>query len=412
MGISLSKCRALERLAAHTQLLPVLESGEETTLIGGQAVMEGVMMRAPHSYCVAVRKPNGEIVTETKPIEKLSEKNRLWKLPMLRGLATLGQAMVLGIKSLQFSANVQLEAEQEAKGEAVLDLVSVLSTLVGRLRRLTKVREAHEAALDGERPRLAAGGGHGDDEVPGSHRRGLLRDVIPGVGRAAYASGINDAGYTAMMIDVSGGAGVHAVARRGPAGDWTIAEGTGYSSGINHDGELTGSIHTGVASNLEAFRWNGGAVERLGTLGGPLAGGNAIVMKAAEQTPTTLAILCYLVQRAIADELGPTRAQRLAGVFQVVHGRGETVGKLALEEGDYDKVMFTGGTETGGLVGEIAGRRRKPVSLELGGHAAIVLLDDFDLDRAVAASQAPHLKHRRSPAWPCALPCPCRGRLR
>jgi uncharacterized protein YqhQ len=118
MGIPLSKCRALLRLAAHTQLLPVLESGEETTLIGGQAVMEGVMMRAPHSYCVAVRKPGGEIVTETKPIERLSEKNKLWMLPMLRGLATLGQAMVLGIRSLQFSANVQLEAEQEAKGEA------------------------------------------------------------------------------------------------------------------------------------------------------------------------------------------------------------------------------------------------------------------------------------------------------
>ena len=43
------------RMAAHIQMLPVLESGEET-LVGGQAVMEGVMMRAPHSYCVAVRK--------------------------------------------------------------------------------------------------------------------------------------------------------------------------------------------------------------------------------------------------------------------------------------------------------------------------------------------------------------------
>jgi uncharacterized protein YqhQ len=117
MAVSLSQWKVWVRLAAHTQLLPVLESGEETTLIGGQAVMEGVMMRAPHSYCVAVRKPDGQIVTETKAIEKLSEKNKLWKLPMLRGLATLGQAMVLGIKSLQFSANVQLEAEQEAKGE-------------------------------------------------------------------------------------------------------------------------------------------------------------------------------------------------------------------------------------------------------------------------------------------------------
>ncbi len=60
--------RAFVRLFAHIQLLPVLENGEETTLVGGQAVMEGVMMRSPHSYCVAVRKPNGEIVTEESPL--------------------------------------------------------------------------------------------------------------------------------------------------------------------------------------------------------------------------------------------------------------------------------------------------------------------------------------------------------
>ena len=50
--------RTFFRLFAHVQMLPILESGEET-LVGGQAVMEGVMMRAPHSYCVAVRKPSG-----------------------------------------------------------------------------------------------------------------------------------------------------------------------------------------------------------------------------------------------------------------------------------------------------------------------------------------------------------------
>jgi hypothetical protein len=59
------------RLAAHTQMLPVLEGGEET-LIGGQAVMEGVMMRAPHSYCVAVRKPNGELVFDQSPLPRVS----------------------------------------------------------------------------------------------------------------------------------------------------------------------------------------------------------------------------------------------------------------------------------------------------------------------------------------------------
>jgi uncharacterized protein YqhQ len=88
--------------------LPILESGEET-LVGGQAVMEGVMMRAPHSYCVAVRKPNGEIVTETQPLAKVSEKYPIFKLPVLRGLGTLGQAMSLGLKALRFSANASLD---------------------------------------------------------------------------------------------------------------------------------------------------------------------------------------------------------------------------------------------------------------------------------------------------------------
>jgi uncharacterized protein YqhQ len=108
--------RSFLRLAAHTQMLPVLESGEET-LIGGQAVMEGVMMRTPHSYCVAVRKPDGTIITEEQNIARVSEKYPIFKLPLLRGLGTLGQAMSLGVKALRFSANAALEAEQ-AQGSA------------------------------------------------------------------------------------------------------------------------------------------------------------------------------------------------------------------------------------------------------------------------------------------------------
>jgi len=102
--------RRFLRLSAHIQMLPVLESGEET-LVGGQAVMEGVMMRAPHSYCVAVRKPNGEIVTEQSPLPRVSEKYPIFRLPILRGLGTLGHAMYLGVKALQFSANVALGEE-------------------------------------------------------------------------------------------------------------------------------------------------------------------------------------------------------------------------------------------------------------------------------------------------------------
>ena len=114
-------------MVAHTQLLPVLESGEET-LIGGQAVMEGVMMRAPHSYCVAVRRPSGEIVTESNPIAKVSDKYPAFRFPVLRGIGTLGQAMSLGVRALRFSANTALE-DPNAKSESQRPVSSWLMAL-------------------------------------------------------------------------------------------------------------------------------------------------------------------------------------------------------------------------------------------------------------------------------------------
>src|ERR1051325_10376257 len=96
------------RMSAHLQMMPVLESGEET-LVGGQAVMEGVMMRAPHSYCVAVRKSTGEIVTGEEPLGRPSRKNSVFKYPLIRGVATLCQAMKLGYDALRFSTNVAIE---------------------------------------------------------------------------------------------------------------------------------------------------------------------------------------------------------------------------------------------------------------------------------------------------------------
>ena len=111
--------RELFRLAAHLHTLPALESGEET-LVGGQAVMEGVMMRAPHSYCVAVRKSSGEIVTDESPLNKVSEKYPFFKYPISRGLGTLGQAMCVGIKALRFSANAVLdEGDPKEKSQEI-----------------------------------------------------------------------------------------------------------------------------------------------------------------------------------------------------------------------------------------------------------------------------------------------------
>lgn len=111
----MSKLSGLLRLFAHTQLLPILENGEETTLVGGQAVMEGVMMRSPNSYCVAVRKPNGELVTEESPLSRLSDRYPAFKWPVLRGLGTLGQAMWLGMRALKFSTNCALADEAPTK---------------------------------------------------------------------------------------------------------------------------------------------------------------------------------------------------------------------------------------------------------------------------------------------------------
>jgi len=105
----LRSARQFFRLASHIQLMPVLESGEEL-LVGGQAVIEGVMMRAPHSYSVVVRRPDGSTVEERARLLRPSERRPIFKYPVFRGLGTLGQAMALGIKALRFSANAQIEA--------------------------------------------------------------------------------------------------------------------------------------------------------------------------------------------------------------------------------------------------------------------------------------------------------------
>jgi uncharacterized protein YqhQ len=87
---------------------------EDQIIVGGQAVIEGVMMRAPHSYAVAVRRPDGQIVAKSERLPALSEKYPLLKLPVLRGSAVLIQSMFLGIKALNFSANVAFhEAEKD-----------------------------------------------------------------------------------------------------------------------------------------------------------------------------------------------------------------------------------------------------------------------------------------------------------
>jgi len=86
---------------------------EEQIIIGGQAVIEGVMMRAPHSYAVAVRRSDGTIVTKGELIDSVAARNPMLKLPLFRGAFVLIQSMVLGIKALNFSAGVAYDEAQQ-----------------------------------------------------------------------------------------------------------------------------------------------------------------------------------------------------------------------------------------------------------------------------------------------------------
>ena len=85
--------------------------------IGGQAVLEGVMMRAPRAMAIAVRRPGGEIVVKREPMPPLSERYPIVKLPILRGAVALFTSLVLGIKALNFSANEAMVEEEDGTGE-------------------------------------------------------------------------------------------------------------------------------------------------------------------------------------------------------------------------------------------------------------------------------------------------------
>lgn len=80
---------------------------------GGQAVIEGVMMRGPKEMAVAVRKQAGDIVIDTKPINSLAQKYPFLKWPLLRGVLALFEAMVIGVKVLTYSANMAFDEEEE-----------------------------------------------------------------------------------------------------------------------------------------------------------------------------------------------------------------------------------------------------------------------------------------------------------
>ena len=88
---------------------------------GGQAVLEGVMMRGPSCWSVAVRKPNGEMAEVTKEVRSPMQRHRLWRLPVIRGVVALGESLAIGFRALAISANYAAQEEGE-NGEVTTEI--------------------------------------------------------------------------------------------------------------------------------------------------------------------------------------------------------------------------------------------------------------------------------------------------
>lgn len=111
------------------------------TSIGGQAVIEGVMMRGPKEIAIAVRKPDNEIVIEKRPIASVLQKNKFLKLPIIRGCISFFESMIVGVKALMFSAQFfDVEGEEaeskfekwleEKLGDKIKDVVIYFSVIL------------------------------------------------------------------------------------------------------------------------------------------------------------------------------------------------------------------------------------------------------------------------------------------
>ena len=97
------------------------KSSPEDILVGGQAVIEGVMMRTPRAYAVAVRRLDGTIEVKKEKVKRLSERCKIFSWLVIRGFAVLIQSLALGIKTLNYSVNVSmqdLEVQEAAEAEA------------------------------------------------------------------------------------------------------------------------------------------------------------------------------------------------------------------------------------------------------------------------------------------------------
>jgi uncharacterized protein YqhQ len=87
--------------------------------VGGQAVLEGVMMRGVSTWAVAVRNPEGQIELSSEPLVPWAKRHRAWRVPVIRGVVALGESLKIGFRALAISANAQIEADEDGEKEEI-----------------------------------------------------------------------------------------------------------------------------------------------------------------------------------------------------------------------------------------------------------------------------------------------------
>jgi len=116
-------------------LLRAFLTAQQSILVGGQAIIEGVMMRVPGAYAIAVRNPQGEIITRRTEFTSITEKYTLLKQPVIRGMIALFESMKMGVKTLNESAEIAYEedstAEMSFKDKVLSFLGTVLALSIG-----------------------------------------------------------------------------------------------------------------------------------------------------------------------------------------------------------------------------------------------------------------------------------------
>ncbi len=97
-----------------------------TILVGGQAVIEGVMMRVPGAYATAVRDPEGKVHVDRHDFKSIAERSNLWNKPIFRGMAGLFEAMKMGMATLNWSADIAMPEEKDKKPNPITEFLSTV----------------------------------------------------------------------------------------------------------------------------------------------------------------------------------------------------------------------------------------------------------------------------------------------